>query len=123
MGWNDLAYRERQRNLVAKTLKWRVLGGTQDMDRWFVGTDCGSCGVGGTRVGGGNEQKFGLRGSADDERGKDEEGRGARISTPSVSREHKFAWREQGLGAAPSVLVVGKISLRARRFGVCRGRW
>ena len=76
MGWNDLAHRERQRNLVAKTLKWGVLGGTKDVDLWFVGPDCGSCGVGGTRVWGGNEQEFGLRGSADDERCKDEEGQG-----------------------------------------------
>jgi hypothetical protein len=76
MGWNDLAHRERQRNLVAKTLKWGVLGGPKDVDLWFVGPDCGSCGAGGTRVWGGNEQEFGLRGSADDERGKDEEGQG-----------------------------------------------
>ena len=52
------------------------MGGTKDVDLWFVGPDCGNRGVGGTRVEGGNEQEFGLRGSADDERCKDEEGQG-----------------------------------------------
>jgi hypothetical protein len=73
---DDLAHRECQRNLVAKTVKWGVLGGTKDVDLWFVGPDCGNRGVGGTRVEGGDEQEFGLRGSADDERCKDEEGQG-----------------------------------------------
>ena len=73
--------------LVAKTLKWRVLGGTKDVDLWFVGPDCGRCGVGGTQVGGGNEQEFGLRGSADDERDKDDEGQGrAHINSMGFKR-------------------------------------
>jgi hypothetical protein len=86
MGWNDLAHRERQGNLVAKTLNWGVLRGTKDVDLWFVAPDCGSCGVGGTRVWGGNEQEFGLRGSAD-ERCKDEEGQGrAHINSMGFKR-------------------------------------
>jgi hypothetical protein len=49
-------------------------------------------------------------------------GRGVRISTQCDSTEHKFAWREDVLGAAPSSRDVGKISLRPGRFVVCSRR-
>jgi hypothetical protein len=104
IGWNDLARRERQRYPVAKTLKWGVLGGTKDVGLWFVGPDCGSCGVSGNRVWGGHEQEFGLRGSTDDERCKDEEEQGrAHINSVCGSSEDKSAWRENGLVSDPSL--------------------
>ena len=70
------------------------MGGTKDVDLWFVGPDCGNRGVAGTRVERGNEQEFGLR-VAQTSGARTRRGRGARISTPCGSREHKFAWREE----------------------------
>jgi hypothetical protein len=59
IGWKDLAHGERQGYLVAKTSEWEVLGAAKDVGLWFVGPGCGSCGVSGNRVWGGNEQEFG----------------------------------------------------------------
>src|ERR1700733_10641491 len=110
MGWNDLAHRERQRNLVAKTLKWRVLGGTKNVDLWFVGPDCGSCrwnpGLGRERAGirPARERRRAVQGRG---------GAGARAYQLRVVQESISLLGAKKLRR--SLLVVGKISLRAKR--------